>query len=55
MIAISKVEAEYIRAHSDKVRIVTTSKGKNARQKKRYADETYDTFRLLKRFRGKKR
>ena len=55
MIQISKAEADYIREHSDNVRIITTSKGKNARQKKRYADETYTTFKLLRRFRSKKR
>lgn len=53
MILITKEEADYIRAHSDRVKIITTSRGKNARQKKRYADEVGDTFRLLRKYHKK--
>ena len=52
MIFITKDEAEYIRTHSNRVRIVTTGAQKNKRQKKRYADETPETFRLLHKYRG---
>ena len=52
MVLITRDEAEYLRAHSKKVRITTTARGKNSRQKKRYADEVGDTFRLLKRYRN---
>lgn len=54
MIQITKAEADYIRAHSNKVRITTTSKRKKPRQKKRYADEVYETFKLLRQFHRKK-
>ena len=50
MIFITKDEAEYIRSHSQNVRIVITGAKKNKRQKKRYADETPETFRLLRRY-----
>ena len=52
MIFITKDEAEYIRNHSHNVRIITTGAHKNKRQKKRYADETPETFRLLRKYRG---
>ena len=52
MIFITKDEAEHIRSHSNKVRIVTTGAQKNKRQKKMYADETPETFRLLRKYRG---
>lgn len=55
MIQITKDEADFIRAHSNRVHIVTTAKGKNSRQKKRYADEVFETFKLLKRFHKQKR
>lgn len=50
MIFITKDEAEYIRKHSKNVRIILTGAKKNKRQKKRYADETPETFRLLRRY-----
>ena len=50
MIFITKDEAEYIRKHSKNVRIILTGAKKNKRQKKRYADETSETFRLLRRY-----
>lgn len=53
MVKITKEEADYIRAHSKNIHISTTSKGKNPRQKKRYADELGETFRLLKQFHRK--
>jgi len=55
MILITKEEADYIRAHSKKVRITTTARKKRPRQKKRYADEVGDTLRLLKKYRSGKR
>ena len=54
MIFITKDEAEYIREHAKNVRIVTTSKQKNKRQKKRYADESRETFRLLDKYHAKR-
>ena len=50
MIMITKAEADYIREHAKNVRIVTTGRNKNKRQKKRYADESRETYRLLQRF-----
>lgn len=55
MIFITKDEAEYLRSQSSDIKITTTSKGKNARQKKRYADESRLTHTLLNRYRGKKK
>lgn len=54
MILITKEEADYIRIHSNSIRITTTSKTKNARQKKRYADEIPETFKILRKLRNKK-
>lgn len=54
MILITKAEAEYIRENAKNVRITTTGGGKNKRQKKRYADESRETFRLLQRFHSDK-
>ena len=53
MVQVTKAEAEYILAHSKNIHITTTSKGKASRQKKRYADELRETFRLLKEFHRK--
>lgn len=50
MIKVTKEEANYIRENSDNVRIVITGKNKKGHRKKRYADETYETFKLLKKF-----
>lgn len=50
MIRVTKEEANYIKENSKSVRIITTGKNKNAARKKRFADETYETFRLLKKF-----
>lgn len=55
MIYITKAEADFIRSRSKKVKIVTTGKNKNSRQKKRYADETSDAFRLLRKFHSQKK
>lgn len=55
MIPISKEEAEFIRFHSKNVHIMTTGRHKNKRQKKRYADEVSETFRLLRKFHDGKR
>ena len=48
MILINKSETEYIKAHAKNVRIAITGKQKSGRHKKHYADETPETFALLK-------
>lgn len=53
MIKVTKEEAAYLRDHAKNVHITVTGKGKNKRQKKRYADESPETFRLLRRFHRK--
>lgn len=54
MIQITKDEADYIRSKTDNVNIVTTARTKSKRQKKRYADESRETIRLLRKFHRKK-
>lgn len=48
MFRVTKGEAEYIREHAKNVRITTTGKRKNSRQKKWYVDESREAIRLLK-------
>lgn len=50
MIQISKQEAEYIRQHAKESRISTTGRNKKSRNKKRYVDESPETFKLLSQY-----
>jgi len=51
MMLVNRGEAEYIRKHSDYIRISTTCKKKKASRKKFYVDEYSETFRLLEQYR----
>ncbi|MEY8365752.1 hypothetical protein AALA22_08970 [Anaerovoracaceae bacterium 41-7] len=53
MIMITKDEAAYLRDHAKNVHVTVTGRGKNKRQKKRYADESIETFKLLRKFHNK--
>lgn len=53
MIQVTQAEAEYIRKRIPGVKVIVTSRGKNARQKKRWAEESGDVFRVLRRLRNK--
>lgn len=50
MIRVTKEEANYIRERAKNVRITITGKHKSGARKKRYADETYETFKLLRQY-----
>lgn len=50
IVQINKEEAEYIRKHAKDVRISITGRNKKSRNKKRYADENPETFKLLSQF-----
>ena len=51
MMLVNRGEAEYIRNHSDYIRIATTCKKKKSSRKKFYVDEYSETFRLLEQYR----
>lgn len=53
MIEVTKDEAQYIRENAKNARVTVVGKGKNKRQKKRFADESRETFRLLKAYHKK--
>lgn len=55
MIQVTQAEAEYIRKRIPDVKVIVTGRGKNARQKKRWAEETGDVFRVLRRLRNKQK
>lgn len=50
MILVTKEEAMAIRSETS-ARVTTTSRAKNSRQKKHYAEEHPDVFKILRRFR----
>jgi len=50
VILVTKDEAEYIFDRNQYIKITITGKGKNKRQKKRYADEMPETFALLRQY-----
>ena len=52
MIKVTKEEAAYIRANAHESRITLVGRHKKAHQKKRYADEMPETFRLLNKYRN---
>lgn len=53
MIEVTKDEAQYIRENAKNARVTVVGKGKNKRQKRRFADESRETFRLLKAYHKK--
>lgn len=51
MMLVTREEADYIRKHSDHIRIATTCKKKKGNRKKQYCEEGSHTQKLLEQYR----
>lgn len=52
MIEVSKNEAHYIMEHAKNSKVTITGRHKKSRNKRYYADEVRETYRLLNEYRG---